>query len=334
VSERAVARAPVRVATPTQPAVLQRACACGQHTNGGGECEQCKKQGQLQRKLAVGASNDPLEREADRIANQVLAGPSGVPINGAPVSIRRFVGQASENAASAPPSVDRVLASSGRPLAPALRQDMEQRFGHDFSRVRVHSGAAAEQSAHEVNAHAYTVGPNIVFGAGQFAPETHEGRRLMAHELTHVVQQTGIGGPHAGQSGVGAGHAAPAVQRNNDKPQKEKKVVKFTVESDHGFRGRYLVFFSKPLTRDGVLGILFEGGTLPQALQLEEVGIQIQGWAWKLTAASGVIDAGTYQQFTPALAKHFNPEILRLTEEESEAIHGQPAGLPRRSVCA
>jgi hypothetical protein len=70
---------------------------------------------------------------------------------------------------------------------------MGQRFGHDFSRVRVHSGGAAEQSAREVNAHAYTVGHDIVFGAGRFSPGTHEGQRLIAHELTHVVQQSGSG---------------------------------------------------------------------------------------------------------------------------------------------
>ena len=66
---------------------------------------------------------------------------------------------------------------------------MEQRFGHDFSRVRVHSDTVASQSADQMNALAYTVGRNIVFGAGRFAPETQEGRRLLAHELTHVVQQ-------------------------------------------------------------------------------------------------------------------------------------------------
>ena len=101
---------------------------------------------------------------------------------------------------AAPASVDQALASPGRPLEPALRQDMEQRFGHDFSRVRVHSGAAAEQSARDVNAHAYTVGHNIVFGAGRFAPGTHEGRRLIAHELTHVVQQSGAEGMRADSS--------------------------------------------------------------------------------------------------------------------------------------
>lgn len=91
---------------------------------------------------------------------------------------------------AAPTSVDQALDSPGSPLEPALRQDMEQRFRSDFSRVRVHSGAVAEQSARDVNANAYTVGHDIVFDAGAFKPGTHEGRRLIAHELTHVVQQS------------------------------------------------------------------------------------------------------------------------------------------------
>jgi hypothetical protein len=66
---------------------------------------------------------------------------------------------------------------------------MEQRFRHDFSRVRIHLGTAAAQSAQDVNADAYTVGNEIVFGGGRFEPTTHNGRRLIAHELTHVAQQ-------------------------------------------------------------------------------------------------------------------------------------------------
>ena len=88
---------------------------------------------------------------------------------------------------------------------------MGQRFGHDFSRVRVHSGGAAEQSARDVNANAYTVGHNIVFGAGRFAPGTHEGRRLIAHELTHVVQQSGVHGTPAGQGNEKGGLSPKAV---------------------------------------------------------------------------------------------------------------------------
>ncbi|MDN5940292.1 MAG: DUF4157 domain-containing protein [Nitrospira sp.] len=162
---------------------------------GGGQCADCaKKTSPLQRKLAIGASHDPLEQEADRVADQVMAAPAHCAVSGTPPHIQRFTGHSTGENGTAPASVDRVLASSGRPLEPAFRQDMEQRFGHDFSRVRVHSDAAAEQSAHEVNAHAYTVGHNIVFGAGKFATGTNEGRRLIAHELTHVVQQSAAGG--------------------------------------------------------------------------------------------------------------------------------------------
>ena len=99
-----------------------------------------------------------------------------------------------------PPTVPSVLNSgNGQPLDLSTRTYMESRFGYDFSQVRVHSGAAAEQSAQDVHANAYTVGHNMVFGAGRFAPGTHEGRRLIAHELTHVVQQSGSDEIHVGQ---------------------------------------------------------------------------------------------------------------------------------------
>ena len=94
---------------------------------------------------------------------------------------------------TAPPVVHEVLQSPGQPLDAGTRAFMEPRFGHDFSRVQVHSGPAAEQSARAVNALAYTVGQHIVFGAGQFTPGTHEGRRLMAHELSHTLQQDATG---------------------------------------------------------------------------------------------------------------------------------------------
>jgi Domain of unknown function (DUF4157)/DNA/RNA non-specific endonuclease len=104
----------------------------------------------------------------------------------------------------APPSVEQTLNSPGRPLDLTLRRAMERRFGHDFSRVRVHSGTVAAQSAREVKAHAYTVGQDIVFGAGQYAPDTLPGRKLLAHELTHVVQQEG---------GLAAGNGVARLQR-------------------------------------------------------------------------------------------------------------------------
>ena len=157
------------------------------------ECSKKKLVG-LQTKLRINEPGDIYEHEADRVAEQVLAKPARPHVSGAPPRMQRFSGQSSGQTGAAPASVDRALASPGRPLEPALRQDMELRFGHDFSTVRVHSDAAADQSARDVNAHAYTVGHNIAFGAGRYAPATHEGRRLIAHELAHVVQQSRVEG--------------------------------------------------------------------------------------------------------------------------------------------
>lgn len=177
--------------TPVPTGLLQRKCtSCGQHQIAGGECANCQPKSGLQRKLSIGASNDLLEREADQVADRVLAAPANTTISTAPPHIQRFTGQTTGQADVAPDSVDRVLASPGRPLETSLQQDMGQRFGHDFSRVRVHTGDEAARSAQDVNASAYTVGHNIVFGAGQFTPSINSGRKLLAHELTHVVQQS------------------------------------------------------------------------------------------------------------------------------------------------
>jgi hypothetical protein len=169
---------------------LQRKCACEKT---GETCSRCtnKKTG-LQRKLTIGPNNDPLELEADRVADQVAAATAHSTISSAPPRIQRFSEQATDAWGAVPASVNHALADVGRPLLPMLRQDMEQRFGHDFSQVRVHSGGIAEQSARDVGANAYTVGNDIVFGAGQFSLNTQRGSKLLAHELTHVVQQKGI----------------------------------------------------------------------------------------------------------------------------------------------
>ena len=89
----------------------------------------------------------------------------------------------------ATPLVHEALAGPGQPLEASTRVFMESRFGHDFSGVRVHTDRRAAESARSIDALAYTVGSHVVFGAGQFTPDTLAGRRLLAHELTHVVQQ-------------------------------------------------------------------------------------------------------------------------------------------------
>lgn len=109
---------------------------------------------------------------------------------------------------AAPQVVHEALASPGRPLEQGTRAFMESRFGHDFGRVRVHTGERAAASARALGALAYTVGSDIVFGRGQYAPETQKGRHVLAHELAHVGQQRGPAGAQA--------DAAPVVRRMCD----------------------------------------------------------------------------------------------------------------------
>jgi hypothetical protein len=205
--------------------MLQRLCACGQHTGGSGECAECRKK---------------------RLGLQ-----------------RQVVGETGP--AAAPPIVSEVLRSPGRPLDAATRAFMEPRFGHDFSRVpaqrsssipmparlaigapqdeyereadsvaqgvmnrsamlddtrydfsrvRIHTDARAAASAETVNARAYTVGHDIVFGAGEFAPSTYAGQGLLAHELIHVIQQNGSGGDRRRNVRVGRKISSPILQRS------------------------------------------------------------------------------------------------------------------------
>lgn len=137
--------------TPIQSGLLQRKCVCGQHTFAGGECEECRQ-----------------KREG--MTQRAATSPATV--------------------STVPPIVHDVLGSSGQPLDTSTRAFMESRFGHDFSQVRVHTDAKAAESAQAVNAFAFTLGKDVVFGEGQYAPGTSEGRRLLSHELTHTIQQS------------------------------------------------------------------------------------------------------------------------------------------------
>ena len=122
-------------------------------------------------------------------------------------------------ASEIPASVHAVLQSTGAPLQRAARSCMESGFGHDFSRVRVHDGAAAARSASDMQAAAYTVGAHIVFGAGRYAPDTAAGRHLLAHELAHVVQQRGgdVGVMRKSISSLVIGDEHDAAERDADR---------------------------------------------------------------------------------------------------------------------
>lgn len=154
--------------------VLRRSCDCGVHTGSGGECSSCQK-----KRSAVARTYD-----GRQVRNQSASVPSIVP---------------------------EVLNSPGAPLDQNTLAFMGTRLGHDFSHVRVHVDAKAAQSAEAVNATAYTVGHDLVFARGQYQPATTAGRQLLAHELTHVVQQGGVT-PSSGSLVLGEPDSAQEVE--------------------------------------------------------------------------------------------------------------------------
>lgn len=107
-----------------------------------------------------------------------------------------------------------VISSGGRPLEPGVREDMEARLGHDFGDVRIHDDGAAHESARSVGAHAYTVGSDVVFQRDKYDPSTNDGQVMLAHELTHVVQQRSgpVDGSPAG-GGINVSHPSDRFER-------------------------------------------------------------------------------------------------------------------------
>ncbi len=296
--------------TPIASGMLQRQCACGQHTSAGGECEECKqkREGTLQRaairpspvhdvppivhktlhspgqplnagtspfmkprfghdfsavrtytptilqtKLSVNEPGDAYEQEADHVANEIIhtserrheqaaalgAGPqrvvqracsdcqeddekmaegglaldddleSGIGgLVGAPLTFVQTKRVGAQSTVPLAPELEKSIATlrgAGKPLEADTRRLFEPRFGYDFSSVRVHADAIAAQTAEQIGAWAYTVGNDIVFGAGQYAPGTRAGQHLLAHELTHVVQQDHARPLHRATNAEGGG---------------------------------------------------------------------------------------------------------------------------------
>ncbi|WP_146348159.1 eCIS core domain-containing protein [Phaeobacter marinintestinus] len=187
--------------TPAHPAPIQRAA-----------CPACTTEDRMaiQPKLTLSRPGDSYEQEADRIAERVVS-TRPMPLTGPlPVSplLQRQPAEEDEEeqeTLQAKPAggvrnsgalghAAAAVASGGRRMTPAERAFFEPRFGRDFSRVRLHDGPRAAEAARNIGARAYTLGSDIAFAAGQYAPDTHTGRRLLAHELTHTVQQASTAG--------------------------------------------------------------------------------------------------------------------------------------------
>jgi hypothetical protein len=176
---RTLLRLPAPSELLPRSSVLQRKCACGSHTIAGAKCSGCsKRETTLQRSVS--------DRDVDN-----------------------------RNGNAAPAIVHEVLNSPGQPLDATTRAFFEPRFGHDFSRVRVHSDAMAAESARTLDALAYTVGNHVTFGRGHYQPDRINGQRLLAHELTHVIQQEG--GPITLGASLSTGSIDTPAEREADR---------------------------------------------------------------------------------------------------------------------
>jgi hypothetical protein len=214
---------PARV--PNRPANLHDEEAARRHedacTCGGGcpRCQSASARASVQAKLRVGAPGDEFEREADRAAEELTTAngafdPQYAHADGATVRLKAAPGGRGAgglsggemsggelNVGGLPGGESHASLGAGRPLPAGEREFFESRFGTGFGDVRVHADAGGDASASALDARAYTAGSHIVFAAGEYAPGSTAGRRLLAHELTHVIQQR-------------AGHApAGVVQR-------------------------------------------------------------------------------------------------------------------------
>jgi hypothetical protein len=197
--------------------LLQRKCPCGGKPGLDGECADCRKRRlagspglAVQTKLVIGACDDPFEREAERVARAVSSLPSGASASPRPCragarspavgheeeEIEKEITELDEVVSPAPlDGLDESLRSlrgngRGRPLESGAKHLFEPLFNYDFGRVRVHKDRQADQLSRALGSRAFTVGTEVVFAAGEYAPGSNRGRRLLAHELTHVVQQS------------------------------------------------------------------------------------------------------------------------------------------------
>lgn len=191
-------------------------------------------------------------------------------------------------AAGVPAIVHEVLRTPGQPLEPATRASMEPHFGHDFGAVRVHTDARAAESARAVDALAYTVGRNVVFGAGQYAPTSSAGQRLLAHELTHVVQQSSLGAVQLQRQPAGTGSAptrAEAIAEHEadrvhfEQAQEEHFAAIGEIVREHLLKAAGFVGGQRPTTPDEALKVVGMWGVTISALttQLPHLSQSISG---------------------------------------------------------
>ena len=270
------------------------------------------RSGALQAKFRIGRPGDKYEQEADRVADQVMRmpehlGSKEIKLSGltAGTPIQRVcpecklkkdeeekVIQAKEDSFSTPDVAPELessiisIRSGGQPLPESVRAFYEPHFGVDFSQVRVHTDSHAAQTAQSINAKAFTVGHDIAFSEGQYAPESNDGRKLLAHELTHTIQQ-----------GAGVQRSSePLVQREQKESSWWDKLTDFGESAGWTLLREYAPAVI-PIAQKGPEGIF--------DMLKEHAGTAVEGIFTSLMTPVRVISGVGEQlsaQFTPLLA--------------------------------
>lgn len=235
---------------------IQRKCACG------GTCTRCAGKEEeiekIQAKLTIGLANDVYEQEADRVADTVMRMSDPVVNDGASIDTARAL-QSIQRQIQSPVKVEEELVRTkaasghipdttpnveaqintvrgeGQPLSNSVRAFMESRFSDDFSGVRIHTDTPAAEMARAINSRAFTLGRDIVFGAGQYAPAMESGRWLLAHELTHYLQQRSSKGQIQRNLEIAGPEDTSDPMSNLDPDERNEMVQQLVDELAEGF---------------------------------------------------------------------------------------------------
>jgi len=255
-----------------------------QRTMGNKAVGQLLSSGELQAKLTVGRPGDKYEIEADQVADKVMGmSASNVqreyseeetdislkPINqnlqrepeedevDVQSKVQRQIVHCASSGASRAVSSDteskiQNLRGGGSPMSDSSREFFEPRFGYDFSNVKIHTSSSAADTAQSINARAYTLGNNVVFNRGEYSPESSQGKHLMAHELTHVVQQGAASVRKKGRSIQPEG-TTTLGQKNNDTISPSNLLQRETLKDEEIQEKPLSVTPSKPVVQRGIL---------------------------------------------------------------------------------
>ena len=341
----------------------------------------------IQTKLKISQPDDPLEREADGVSEQIVAmdytdsdTKFGNKIEGIETINRKCSTCEEDNNDKEKPiqiswksninnkqneavsyeinnEIRNVISDRGQPLDTPTKEFMGSRFGCDFSNIRIHTDERGAKSAYSVNALSYTIGNNVIFNEGKYQPNTLEGRRLLAHELTHVVQQSSkVGGSTIGLrrnktsvkmvskvNGIGAepgphlladhpthiiqGAASSGVVQRQPAGSTQQKAAAKKAEPEYDIergrmprKGEFYLVFSVPQFEHDMLRLIFVDGKLPPGFKLEGSSGAPITHRWKLTVPPDL--SLPYSQLNPRFVNRVldpSSSLLTLTPEETKS---------------